>query len=370
MEDYVKKLIIATGMCTALTATAAVDVKMYGFVKGSYYMTDSYLQGGDGSDNNNKPFFAENEDTRTDLQEEGTSQFTSTQSRWGFTANNGSKTSAKFEFDLDASQGSGAKSLSNGRIRQANLAYKVTENGTITIGKKWSKFMGVLPHTKAFTRVHFWAGNSGFLVDGLDYTHSFGNTSAAIELTNAGDADVNLVSAPTTTVTVEHKMGDHKLGLSHTMADLKYKTVNDSHKDSKASGTKVYWSGVYGQFHVGAEYTMGSNLGSIQVGNLAKATDSNDEEIKETAYMLTGKYAAEAWSGYFAYGTDMYNDEEEAGNGNVASNTLVTLGFDKKLDTGLTGYIEHQMFTTGYYDGKDVEDSKSALTEIGMVYKF
>lgn len=168
-----KRLLIAATLCTTTLVQAEVTVKHYGFVKAAYTMSDK-TNGAAGSEVAHKPFFAQDEDAATDQSEEAKSYVTTTQSRWGMLASNGSKTSGRFEFDLDQTQSNGAATLSVGRIRQANIVYKPTENDTIEFGKKWSSFMGVLPFTRGFTRVYFWAGNSGFFTNGIDWTHSFG----------------------------------------------------------------------------------------------------------------------------------------------------------------------------------------------------
>lgn len=363
-----KKVLLITGLCSTGIASAAVTTNLSGFVKAAYTSTQNIS-----SAQAHKPWNAINSDAKTGIDDEGKNVFTVTQSRWVLTANNGSKTSAKFGFDLDNTQGSGVGSMSNTRIRQAAITYKPTENDTITMGKKWTIFNGGQnPFTYGMTRVSFKAGNSGFFVDGVDYNHKFGNTSVALELSNSGDADVNVVSTPTTTLNVSHKIGEHKIGLAYTSANLKYKTVTDTDKDSKASGTKVYWSGKYSDLQVRMEYLMGSNLGSIQTGTFAKATAATDDEIKETAYYVSLKYAQPTWSVFGGYGVDSYNKEEEAGDGNISKNALMILGYDRVLDEGLTTFIEYNAFTTSYYNATDdkSKDTNASSVELGLFYKF
>ena len=369
-----KKILIATGLCTSMVAGAATTFNHYGFVKASYMMTNQVKDGSE-----HQPFLAQNDPNGH--QEEPKAYIAAGQTRWGMTAANGSKTTAKLEFDLEGSQTNGATSASATRIRQANITYKMSENGTLTFGKKWTKFMGVLPATYGFTRVNFYAGNNGFFVDGLDYTHQMGKTELSIELadTNPGivagssSDDVNLVSTPTTTLVLNHKIGDHKVGLAHTMSELKYKSLDeDNNKDSSASGTKVYWAGKYNMLHVAAEYFTGSNLGSIHTGALGKAAATTDDEVKESGYFLSLKYAISDWSVFTGYGIDELNKEEEAGDGGASKNSLIRLGFDKVLDPGLTAFVEYDAYTTSYYVAADdeSEDFNGSAIEIGMVYKF
>lgn len=362
-----KKAIIAVGLCSASLTYAAVNTDMYGFVKASYMMTDKIKQA-----NTWKPFYANDGEVASDLDNEARTQLSSTNSRWGFTANNGSKTSAKFEFDLDASAGSGAQSLSTGRVRQAHLVYKMSEDGTITFGKKWTTFTGVNPFTYQATKISFNAGNNGFLVDGVEYARKMGDTNFSVELAQNSDTDVTQLSAPTITLDLGQKFGDHKIGLAYTTANLKHKTVSDTDKDSTATGTKLYYAGKFGATSAVFQYTMGSNLGSIHTGGLGKAVAATDDEIKETGILASAKYAGDDWSIFGSYGVSELAKAEEAGSAGIAKNALMSLGFDKNLDEGLTVFVEHLAFTTGYYVLADdkVKDSTGSLTEIGMRFKF
>ncbi len=372
-----RKLLLSTALCTAVSAQAAVTVKHYGFVKAAYTQSDKTDGASSGTEVAHKPFFAQDKDASTDYEKEPKSYITTTQSRWGMLANNGSKTSARFEFDLDASQSNGADSLSTARIRQANIVYKPTENDVIEFGKKWSVFMGVLPHTKGFTRVYFWAGNSGFFTNGVDWTHSFGNTDLILDLSNTDNGDTSkdrtgYVDSPVTSAVINHTMGDHKFGIAYTSAQLKQKELNSTYKNSNASGTKIYWAGKFDSLSVAAEYAMGSNLGSIQTGDLGKAATTTDDDIKTTAYFASLKYAGDAWAVYGGYGMNALDKEEEAGDGKVSKNQISTLGFDLTLDDGLTFFIEHNMFTTSFYrsSSDSSDDANGSFTELGMVYVF
>lgn len=362
-----KKLIIATTLCATSAAMSATTINHYGFVKASYMMTNADLNTGW------KPTSVNAGTTSNSDQREARSQFSATNSRWGMTASNGSKVTGRFEFDLDANEHNGASSLSNARVRQANMTYKVSQEAAITLGKKWSKFMGVTPFTYRYTTIALGAGNTGFLFDGVDYTRTMGATSFALELGNTNNGtqtDVQKASGPVITAMVDHKVGSHKFGLAHTMADIKYKELDDSKKDGKASGTKVFWSGKMGSTSAIAEYTMGSNLAAIQTGGIANS--GNDDDHKETAYLLSLKHTMGDMSVFGSYGLSEYTKEEEAGNSNKSSNGVMSLGFDKVIDTGLTAFIEINTFTTNYYDSTDDEsvDTSGSLTEIGMVYKF
>ena len=369
-----KKAMIMASLCAVPLTFAATTANMYGFVKSSYIMTDKV-----NTSSSFKPFYANNseDNTLSDFDNEAKSQFSTTNSRWGIKANNGSKTKGIFEFDLDAQQKSGASKADTLtiRVRQANLEYSTSKDAKITFGKKWTIFSGVNPFTYQATKISFWSGNNGFLVDGFDYSRKMRNTNIGVELSQDANRDENLVSAPTTTLLVGHTFGDHHIGAAHTMATLSYKTADDSDKDSAASGTKLFYKGKFGATSAIFQYTMGSNLGSIHTGGLATAQAGNDDEYKETGILASVKYSGNDWSVFGSYGVSELADEEEAtaakANGkSVATNALMSLGFDMALDPGLTVFVEHLAFTTGYYDGTETTDSTASLTELGLRYKF
>ena len=371
-----KKLLIGAALVSATAASAEVSVKHYGFVKASYTMANDIIsENTSNAITAHKPFFAQNEESTTldEFDKAPKAYMTTTQSRWGMLASNGSKTSGRLEFDLDNGATNGADSLTTARIRQANIVYKPTENDTIEIGKKWSSFMGVLPFTRGFTRVYFWAGNSGFFTNGIDWTHKFGNLDLIVDLSNTDKGKTGFTSSPVATVVLNYKMENHTFGIAHTMAELTYEKTEetgDDFKNSSASGTKVYWAGRFGNTWINAEYSMGSNLGSIQTGALGTASDDNDDEIKASAYFVSAKYQLKTWSVFGGYGTNKLDDEEDAAAGAVSENTIITLGADYVLDEGLTVFAEHNMFTTGYYNGTETEDSTGSYSEVGMIYKF
>lgn len=343
----------------------AVNVDHYGIVKGSLLLTD-------GLANNHKAFTA-------GADSKSTNQLSFKQSRWGMKFSNDSKVTAQVEFDFDGQDGN-----SNGpaagvmRARLANMTYAVSKNGTLTAGKKWTKFMGVLPHTYSITQVNFKSGNTGFIVDGADYTHKMGKLSLAAELSNysgdnsgtTGNTTVQGVSTPVMTVAVDYKADMYSVGFAHSMGELKYSELVDANKDEKASGTKVYgtFTGVK-SLDVRAEYYTGVNLASLHTGGLVAATaGTTANEFKEKGYFLSAKYTMGKMGFFGSIGKAEFDDAKESGTG-MFSNEMKRIGFDYKLEKDLTFFVEHKSYETKANEANEVALNGKVL-DMGLIYKF
>lgn len=315
----------------------------------------------------------------SELEKESRGQISIKQSRWGFVAKTGENTSAKFEFDLDGESGNtnGATASSTGiiRVRQANLSQKFFGGaGTLTLGKKWTKFMGVLPHTYSYTTVNFFAGNTGFLVDGVDYTHNFGNVSASLELSNMGDNTTTKVSGPVKTLTVDYKNDMMRVGASYTMASLNQRVQDTTNnKDSDAMGAKLYASfKLVKNFDFRAEYYTGENLKSIHTGAVESAVATDAKDYKESGYFVSAKYNFGMAGLYASYGSSEADNARDVAvsASEVVSNSLTRVGVDTKHH-GVHYYIEYQGFDTEYAMTTTTTKSfDSSLIELGLVYKF
>ena len=365
-----KKLIIASAIA-AVPTMAFADISHYGFIKGSFLKADQAL------DSDHKAFAANDETGATGFDKKGRTQFSFTQSRWGIKASH-DKISGKFEFDLDGDSNNenGDVKSSTGiiRVRQANMSYKIGQNGKLTFGKKWTKFMGILPHTYSFTKVNFFAGNTGFLVDGADYTHTMGDLSFAIEMSNLGEGDVAKASSPVMTANVDYKNDMFRAGFAYTKASLAHKEVlaTAGDVDSDAMGMKVYGSftGVK-NLNVGAEYYTGENLGSIQTGALASALAADAKKRKETGYFVTAKYMLGDYSVFGGYGTSEMDKATEATVAKKTANTLTHFGLDAKLEKNLTAFFQYEGFDTTWRTTSTTTNStKASSMEVGLVYKF
>jgi len=366
-----KKILLMSTIAVMSTASLA-EISHYGFIKGAYLSTDKEL-----SHSDKKPFWVTDKTGASDLQKEGRSQFSFTQSRWGLKAKH-DKISGKIEFDLDGENanknGDASSDLGIIRVRQANMSYKVTDNGTFTFGKKWTKFMGILPHTYSYTKVFFFAGNTGFLIDGADYTHKFGDLSVAFEMSNIPDNATRKVSAPIMTANVDYKNDMFRGGFAYTRASLDQKVLDTTNnKDSDAMGMKLYGAlTMVSNLDFRAEYYTGKNLKSIHTGALATASATDAKDYEEKGYFVSAKYKFSTCSVFAGYGSAEFDKASEAGASALSANTLTHFGFDHKLEENLTAFAQYEGFnsTWNQADANSKKDSKGRLIEVGLVYKF
>lgn len=377
-----------------LSATASADIKFtpYGFAHLSYLRTSREFNA------DYKPIAVLSTDGKSaanmDLMESPRGQFTAKRSRFGFNAEHPSGVKAKFEFDLDGESGNqiGATPSNTGilRVRQANLMIPAGENGTITIGKKWDIFSPLMPHTAEVTMIQFYAGNTGFLTDGIDYVLKAGDATFAAELKNAGpDAATIRLSQPTATVRADYKMGDHLLGLSLLSGKLAYQkqdtTAPISDQDREITGTNVYYSGKFAETNeVIAEYYAGRNLGAGVTGSLAvapKARAADDVKGDDSGFYISVKHKFETSAIYAGYGKATFGDETLANNDGdpttandnsylgLVSNELSRVGYEHNFE-GFTLFAEGAGVVSTYEESGAKKSYNGTYVDVGVIARF
>lgn len=377
---------LAALSCFAFAATPAfAEIKLegYGFIKASYIGTT------DEFNVDAKPVFVKSTNGITgnakDGMESGRGQFMIKHSRFGVNATSGEKLSMKLEFDLDGNNdnnvGVTSSDLGIFRARQANFSYKLSENGTLTVGKKWEIFSPVGPHSYQYTTIQFWAGNTGFITDGADYVHKIGNASIAAEIKNLGStgsgigSDVMELSGPAMTLRADYRVAGQYFGAAVLYSNAKFEdaiaaTAGD--KDAKIHGYNVFYNGKFGSTDVVAEYYYGQNLGSAVTGALSLAKP-NGRKNKDQGYYVSVKHQFEALGVYGGYGKAELKDEaNSAGNsfGNLASNEFMRLGVDYAVDKNFTVYFEGSRVNSGFYEGASVKKYDGIFYDLGVVAKF
>lgn len=367
----------ATGMVQAETT-----IKNYGILKAGYLQSSAQLKTF-GTDSFRAPTEVADieKDGASDADQSTHTSIQTQQGRWGMAIDNGSKTTAKLEFDLTASSAQSSPNAISGanlRLRLAQIDWK-SGNSHISAGQKWLTFAGLNPHTFNLVSANFRSGNSAFIENEFAYTHSFGKVSVTGALANkgtdvvSGDDDETELGSPMQTIRVDYKMKNHHVGFAMLTAEIMHKDIDDTKKNNTMSGQKVFWDGTYGKTNVRAEYFTGTNLNTAAIGlTLGAAADGTGDEIKETGAWLSIKHLLEEGHVIFGYGFDKLDKAEEAGSDGIAENTQLRLAYGHNLDAGLTAYGEYSAFTTGYYRTADdeVENSQGTLAEVGLLYKF
>lgn len=394
-----KTFIVALLTMAHVPAFAEITAQLYGFAKVDYLYTDREFA------QDQKPISVPSDAALTgsakDLNGADRSQFSARHSRFGINVDNGSKTKGKFEFDMDGQSSSvtsagntvGVASSDLGifRVRQANIIYKSSDEGTITLGKKWEIFSPLAPHSYQMTTIQFWAGNTGFITDGIDYTSKNDVYSWAVELKNA---TTNV--APNTALTgntiklsgpIVSARGDYKfmetqmIGLSAEAGKLEYAKQDITNpaagwKNPSVSGVNLYYNGKFGTTDVVAEIYQGKNLGAGVTGALVMPSTGGSAaspKNEEMGYYVSVKYGFDQSSVYGGYGAAKLSEEKDAAAESfrsIASNSFARLGFDRLIDTNVTFYLELSQITTGYYEGSETKTYAGGFYDLGIIAKF
>ena len=370
-------------------AQAEIKTSVYGFIKADYYGTSNQFN------SDYKPT-AVSTTAGAPLAEASRGQLSMKQSRFGINVDNESRVKLKFEFDLDgagaAANTVGVMSSDTGffRVRLANLTYKVSDEGTLTIGKKWDIFSPLQPHSYQMTTIQFWSGNTGFLTDGIDYTHKMENVTLAAEVKNAGgnpataaDNTTVKLSLPIATVRGDVTFSDQTLGVSYMAGKLNYSRQDQTApyvEDAMISAVNLYWHGVFGATDVVAEVHQGSNVGAGVVGGLGGvltpatvATTTPSFTNEELGYYASAKHQFEGWSLFGGYGRVDFAEKNNAPTNSfqgLVSNETIRLGADMDLDAGVKLFVEAAHMTSSYLEGGDTRGYSGTWYNAGLLARF
>lgn len=370
------------------SAHAEIKTSIYGFVKAEYYGTSNEFN------SDHKPLNVLSTSGQP-LREASRGQLSVKQSRFGINVDNESRIKMKFEFDLDGQAGNtvGVTSSDVGffRVRQANLVYKVSDQGTITVGKKWDIFSPLQPHSYQMTTIQFWSGNTGFLTDGIDYVHKLENMSFAAELKNAGGNPANAsdnttvkLSLPIATVRGDITFSDQLLGLSYMYGKLNYSRQDVAApfdtQDAAISAVNLYWNGKFGATDVVVEGYTGANVGAGVVGGLGglltpttTATTTPRTTNEELGYYASVKHAFDGFALFGGYGRADFSEKANAPTNSfqgLVSNETIRLGADMDIDTGVKGFVEVAHLKSSYFEVGDTRNYEGTFWDVGLLARF
>ncbi len=380
MFDIVASLLI---FFTVVVAESKIRTSLSGFLKAEYYGTSNEFN------SDQKPINVLST-TGLPLRDASRGQLSIQQSRFAINVDNESRVKLKFEFDLDGEAGNtiGISSSNNGffRVRLANLLYKVSEQGTITVGKKWDIFSPLNPHSYQMTTAQFWAGNTGSLTDGIDYLHTVANWNFGLELKNAGgnpgtasDVTTAKLSLPIATVRAEF-FDDQLYGLCYMYGKLNYERQDVvapfSSRDAVISGINAYYSGKYESTEIIAEVYTGTNLGGGVVGALATPALTNavnNRTNDEIGYYVSLKQGWEGGSVFGGYGRGDFTAQHLAPTNSfqgLVSNQIYRLGVDFDLDVKVKLFFEGAHMISSYYESGDFRDFDGTFYNAGLLARF
>ena len=236
------------------------------------------------------------------------------------------------------------------------------------------------------TTIQFWSGNTGFLTDGIDYTHKTQNMSFAAELKNAGgnpasagDNTTVKLSLPVLTVRSDVTFSEQTIGASYMIGKLNYSRQDVAApfdtEDAGISGLNIYWHGIFGSTDVVAEAYTGTNMGAGVVGALATPTLAGataNRTNDELGYYASAKHSFEGWSLFGGYGRADFSDKNQTANSFQAlvSNETIRLGADMDIDLGVKLFIEAAHLTSSYLEAGDTRSYSGTWYNTGLLARF
>ncbi|MCO4754227.1 MAG: hypothetical protein KC478_07080, partial [Bacteriovoracaceae bacterium] len=322
----------------------------------------------------------------SDFDDQAKGQISVKSSRFGLKFNNESKTSGQIELDFDGEKGNSPGVLKsdsgNIRTRIIRIDHKLSENGTVSIGKIWDNFLATIPHTYSPTMIQYFQGNNGFITEAIQYAHKFGKLDTNFQLQTIG-TDNYTVSTPLLSGKLKYNLGDHYVGVAYKMGTVNTEDGSGAAESVDTSGAKVFYSGNIKNTNIKAEYHTGTNLGASVVGaSLANLSSSNvatsspatgGDDIKEHGYLVSVKHNFDKFGIFAGYGvSEITNAKDVVADGKISKNSAIRYGADYKVDEKLTFFAEVTNITTDYWSTADEEgkDQSGSFMDVGLLYLF
>lgn len=356
------KFIAIAICCMLMSASAFSQVKLdtYGFVLATYSMAKNV-------DVPYRPFRAD--ETPSVTKDKTLNQISIQDSRFGFKMQQGKNLTAKIEFDFNAEVGRNKAGAAGGdnlafRNRIASISY-TNGNGTINIGKMWTQYTGVNPFTYHATTVNLTSGNTGFLVDAVQYTHKFGKFRVGVETTTGGSNPASELADPNIGLRIDYKTKKFLVGLAHKRGTVALGEADTNERNYEVAATKLFFQGnITEKTAIKGEYYMAQNGGNVAgtIGSYGAA-----DSAQEAGFYLSAKHSFEKLGIFGGYGTtSITNFDDVKSVNNIDTNTVINFGLDYKLEENLLTFVEHSIFKTKYENRED----DGVSTHIGMKYSF
>jgi hypothetical protein len=214
--------------------------------------------------------------------------FQTQQSRAGVNLQKGKDVSGKLEFDFIDFNKSSPTVQMNPRVRIAAITY-AKDNQKFIIGQDWDLFSPVTAYTYDYVGLYFYAGNTGFMRQQVQYLLNKENWEYGVALGMAGnnpgvvDSDLELAKSPSYSARISHLITDGRLGISGIYSRLNYQTTNGRGHD--AFGANAFFERNYDLWMIKSEAYYGKNLANLGALSIGKGTDSKD--VKEFGGNIT-----------------------------------------------------------------------------------
>jgi hypothetical protein len=309
----------------------------------------------------------------------------SAQSKFGWNFRTNEYTSGVLELDMvDFKQGTPSTHIL--RVRKASFQHKFSEDSKIRIGKDFSIFNGVGPHTSNWVGGSYRAGNTGFVLDEMVYFKSIASFEVACSVGNFGRNFGETYSAtelpsdlsfPSATLRIEHQFNSGRWGIAYIGSEgAKWQLRDPSATNTKANAAKLYADLNFWNSNWRFSAYKGTNTSDLALLGLASSKQSSGyfNLDEQGAFLSVQHNVTDTSKIYWGLSHAQILNPEMGLSQNVLTRNQVTrIGFKREMERGLETFLELTEFRSGYsvaVGSSDVVTATSTLGHFGFLYHF
>lgn len=302
---------------------------------------------------------------------------------WNFKAND--KMSGVLELDM-VDFDKGTPTTHALRVRKASFQYLINEESRLRVGKDFTIFNAVGPHTSNWVGGSYRAGNTGFILDEIVYFRQIGTTELALAIGNMGrnngqsDTLTEIpsdFSFPSTTLRVENKSNLGRYGLAYTGNS----GTQWSKKDATYTNTQSWAQKLYADFKFSSTNLRLSAYQGVNTNDMALLGLTSSRQgllfvnLFESGAFISINHDFDNHSSlYGGLSQAQINNPADGLNINALSkNQTGRIGYKKIIDTGFSTFIELTQFKSEFnvtQGSVETAPAQSNLAHVGFLLSF
>jgi hypothetical protein len=383
MKSLSKKSILIASLAVSATSFADVSATMYGTVNVGIMGADRVVKSY-GKDVLAAPTEAGRE-SGAHMDGQNRTSIQSAQSKFGWNFKASEQTTGVLELDMvDFSKGTPTTHIL--RVRKASFQHQFDEDSKIRIGKDFSIFNAVGPHTSNWVGGSYRAGNTGFILDEMVYFKKISSFELMASIGNFGrnfaesfdpsDSPSEL-SFPSATLRLENRLEMGRWGFAYIGSDgAKWELINPANKNTKAYAAKLYADLNFWGANWRLSAYQGTNTADLALLGLAGSKQGTSFiNLNEQGAFLSVQHAiSDKLKLYWGLShAEITNPEEGLKANTLRKNQVSRLGYKYELEKGLESFIEFTEFRSGFAladSSAEVTSAKSTLGHAGFLYHF
>jgi hypothetical protein len=302
---------------------------------------------------------------------------------WNFKAND--KINGVLELDM-VDFDKGTPTTHALRVRKASFQYLINEDSRLRVGKDFTIFNAVGPHTSNWVGGSYRAGNTGFILDEMVYFRQLGSMEIALALGNMGrnngqsDTLTEIptdFSFPSTSLRIENKTSFGRYGFAYTgNSGTQWNKKDVTFTNTQSWAQKVYADFKFDTTNLRFSAYQGVNTNDMALLGLASSRQGTlFVNLKESGAFVSLNYDfANSSSLYGGLSQAQINNPSDGLSTNALSkNQTARLGYKQLLDTGFSAFFELTHFKSEYNNVQGSADTtlaQSNLAHVGFLLSF